>query len=287
LILITGANGVVGAPLCQRLRLEGRAFKTVSRSVGADIVWDLERSPTAESLLAMEGIKSVIHCAPIWFLPAQLDDLLRIGVGRLVVFSSTSVLSKTQSKDESEQQLVKLLAAAELELNAFCARHKMQLTILRPSMIYGYGRDQNIMQIASFIKRFGFMLLVGRADGKRQPIHADDLVVAVLSILDKPVAFGKSYNLAGTETLSYRSMVERIFHGLGKKARILSIPLWLFRLGLTVLARFSRFSFNPEMASRMSQDLNYSCADAIQDFGFQAQAFLTNPERDLTIQGDG
>jgi nucleoside-diphosphate-sugar epimerase len=286
LILITGANGVVGAPLCQRLRLEQRAFKTVSRTVGADIVWDLEQSPTAESLQAMAGIKSVIHCAPIWFLPAQLDHLLRIGVGRLVVFSSTSVLSKTQSKDHSEQQLVKLLAAAEFELNGFCAKHKMQLTILRPSMIYGYGRDQNIMQIASFINRFGFMLLVGRADGKRQPIHADDLVAAALSILDKPVTFGKSYNLAGAETLSYRAMVERIFHGLGKKDRILSIHLCLFRLCLTVLATFSRFSFSPEMANRMSQNLNYSCADAIQDFGFQAQAFLTKPERDLSIQGD-
>lgn len=286
MILITGANGVVGAPLCQRLLSEQREFRTVSRSAGADIVWDLEQSPTAKSLQAMAGIESVVHCAPIWFLPAQLELFRKIGVARLVVFSSTSVLAKTQSKDHSEQQLVKLLSDAEFELNAFCTKHKMQLTIFRPSMIYGYGRDQNVMQIANFINRFGFMLLVGRAQGKRQPIHAHDLVAAALCVLDKPETFGKSYNLAGADTLSYRAMVERIFHGLGKKVRILSLPLWLFRMGLRVLASFSRFSFSPEMASRMSQDLNYSCADAAQDFEFQAQAFLTDPERDLSIQND-
>lgn len=284
MILITGANGVVGAPLCDRLIAEQRPFKTVSRSSGADVLWDLEQSPSTGSLQAMVGIKSLIHCAPIWFLPAQLDLLLKIGVSRLVVFSSTSVLAKTQSKDDGEQRLVKLLANAEFELDAFCTKHEMALTILRPSMIYGYGRDQNVMQIARFINRFGFMLLVGKAEGKRQPIQADDLVTAALFILDKPVTYGKSYNLAGAETLSYRTMVERIFRGLGRTTRIFSLPLWLFRIGLRFLATVSRFSFNPEMASRMSQDLSYSCADARQDFGFQAQAFLTNPERDLSIK---
>lgn len=284
MILITGANGVVGTPLCQRLKSERRSFKTVSRSAGSDILWDLEHSPSAESLRAMAGIKSLIHCAPIWFLPAQLELLSTMGVRRIVVFSSTSVLAKTQSQDDAEQKLVALLSDAEFELQAFCTEHKMALTILRPAMIYGYGRDQNIMQIASFINRWGFMLLVGRAAGKRQPIHADDLVTAALSILDNPVTYGKNYNLAGADTLSYRDMVERIFHGLGRKIRILSLPLWLFRMGLRVLAVFSRFSFSPEMASRMSQDLNYNCAGAIEDFGFQAQGFLTNPERDLSIQ---
>lgn len=283
MILVTGANGVVGGPLCERLLSVKRPFKTVSRSSGADIVWDLEQSPTGESLRALAGVESIIHCAPIWFLPVHLDILLEVGVRRLVVFSSTSVLAKTLSKDQSEQRLVKLLADAESELNTFCAKHEMSLTVLRPSMIYGYGRDQNVMQIARFINRFGFMLLVGKAQGKRQPIHADDLVNAALCILDKPVTYGKSYNLAGAEALSYRSMVGRIFSGLGKKPRIFSSPLWLFRLGLRFLATVGRFSFNPEMANRMAQDLDYNCAEANQDFGFQAQVFLTNPERDLLI----
>jgi len=137
------------------------------------------------------------------------------------------------------------------------------------------------MHIARFIKKWGVMLLAGPALGKRQPVHADDLVEVSLAVLNKSATFYKAYNLAGQEVLSYRAMVERIFLGLRKSPRIICLPLAPFRVALRLAAKLGRFSYTPEMADRMNQDLVYDISDAMRDFDYRPQEFLSQPERDL------
>ena len=286
MILVSGANGVVGNPLCMRLASEGLAFKTISRSAAGSIQWDLQEIASDPVLRQLSGFDTLIHCAPIWLLPAHLDQLKEAGFARLIVFSSTSAISKRESLDRQEQLLVTQLVSAEATLQSFCDTFSMALTIFRPSMIYGHGRDQNVMQIAGFIRRFGFFLLVGKAPGLRQPVHADDLVDAALAVRHNRQSMGKVYNLAGAEQLSYRAMVERIFAGLGRKPRILSVPLAIFRIGLHAAAKLSPFSYTAEMANRMSQNLDYDYTPATEDFGFRPQMFLQNPQHDLALNDE-
>lgn len=293
MILITGANGVVGAPLQQRLKQLAKAdFISVSRQASSQdlrsnrLQWDLHDSLSSQQLAQIGSLTSLIHTAPIWLLPKHIDVLASTGLQRVVAFSSTSVLSKRASPDPQEQQLVENLRNAEQQLAQQCARHEIGLTLLRPSMVYGYGRDQNISHIAAFIRRWRCMFLVGKASGKRQPVHADDLVDACLTVLDEPNTVGKAYNLAGRDVLSYRQMVHAIFAGLNIKLRIISIPLILFRSALRMAATVGRFAYTAEMANRMNQDLVYSYAAAKVDFGFTPQGFLQHPERDLVIHDD-
>ena len=285
MILVTGENGVVGMPLCEVLKEKQTSFLTVSRSSrkGNDlsIQWDLSNSLENEEKKRLSSVDTLIHCAPIWLLPQHLTVLAECGVRRMVVFSSTSVISKTKSLNIQEQHLVEQLARSETKLISFSEQNNINLTILRPSMIYGYARDQNVMKIAKFINRFGFMFLVGEAKGLRQPVHASDLVMVAINILEINTTYGKIYNLAGGEVLTYQSMVERIFIGLNKKVRLISLPLGLFRFGLTIAARLTRFSFTPEMADRMNQDLDYDNSIANNDFPFEPQKFLKSPTRDL------
>lgn len=295
MIVVTGANGVVGYPLCLELASQAPGVMTVSRSVakvqnkqyGANsakaVQWDLEHAMSNQVKDALVGCDTMIHCAPIWLLPAHLHDLKALGLERLIVFSSTSVLSKSESPNPHEQNLVEQLGGAEQALQEFCAEQSIALTILRPSLIYGYGRDQNIMHIANFIRKFGFMLLVGKANGERQPVHASDLVEACCNIIDNSKTFGKAYNLAGAEVLSYHIMVERVFTALHKKPRIIRLPLGLFRFALRLAARLTSFAYTPEMADRMNQNLSYSNLAAEQDFNYQPSPFLQNPQRDLTF----
>lgn len=284
MILVTGANGVVGTPLCDRLSDAGRFFLSVSRqpqSKSNSLVWDMQRAPDEDQQAQLSVVSSLIHCAPIWLLTEQLAVFTETRLTRLVVFSSTSVLSKQASSDNSEQSLVSKLAHAEEKISQFCRAQGWHLTILRPSMIYGYGKDQNVTHIARFIRRYGVMFLAGKASGKRQPVHADDLVNASLAVLENKSTYGKIYNLAGQEAFSYREMVERIFHGLNKKPKVVSLPVWSFRIGLRLASVFTGFSYTPEMADRMNQDLNYDCSAAINDFAYSPRPFLQNPAKDL------
>ena len=288
MILLTGANGVVGFPLCERLRHQQRAFINVSRQASSDdnaVQWDLNlplNAATTNKLKKMTP-RTLIHCAPIWLLPANLTAFADCGVKRIIAFSSTSVLSKKDSTNPQEQLLVNQLAKAEQALFNFAEQRGVAVTILRPSLIYGYGRDQNISHIAGFIKRYGVMFLVGKAQGKRQPVHADDLVGAVFAVENNPRTHNKAYNVAGGEVITYRHMVERIFRALGKTPRIIRLPLAPFRLLLRLGALLRRFSYTPEMADRMSQHLAYDNREAQDDFAYKPQVFLSFPERDLLV----
>ena len=286
-VLLTGANGVVGYPLCQRLELDRVSYHRVSRIADSghvsELQWDLQQVPSEQLLSKLKSTNTdtVIHCAPIWLLPNHLKTLFDTGIRRIIAFSSSSIISKKNSNDVSEHRLVEQPSDAEEALKIFCGKREIALTIFRPSMIYGYSRDQNITHIAKFIQRYGFMLLVGQGNGLRQPVHADDLVEASLSILENPTSFGRTYVLAGAEILTYREMVERIFMGLNKRSRILSLPLVMFRLALKTAALFGRFSYTSEMADRMNQNLNYDIIAAQKDFSYAPQNFLSQPERDL------
>ena len=287
-ILITGANGVVGYPLRERLIRERVNYCSVSRRptdvVDKNIVqWDLhlQIDDQVREQLLVAKLDTLIHCAPIWLLPNHLENLISLGIRRIVAFSSSSVISKQKSKDNSENQLVQQLIEGEEALKHICSDHNIAFTIFRPSMIYGYGRDQNVSHIANFIKKYGFMILVGQATGLRQPVHADDLVDASMTVLNESNTYNQTYHLAGAQVLSYRAMVEAIFVALQKRPKIISLPLPIFRLALKMAALFGRFSYTAEMADRMNSDLNYENSDAENDFSYAPQAFLSEPSRDL------
>ena len=95
--------------------------------------------------------------------------LERYGACRVVALSSTSRFTKDDSSDPEEQAIALRLADAEARVQAWAASHGVEWVILRPTLIYGLGRDKNIAEIARFIRRFGFFPLFGKAKGLRQP----------------------------------------------------------------------------------------------------------------------
>ncbi|MEN8661501.1 MAG: TIGR01777 family oxidoreductase [Lentimonas sp.] len=60
-ILVTGASGLVGKPLCEALIQRGHIVRTVSRSGGGDYQWDVVKGQLDPE--ALEGVDVVIHLA--------------------------------------------------------------------------------------------------------------------------------------------------------------------------------------------------------------------------------
>lgn len=277
-ILVTGASGVVGGPLADRCEALGLdVIRSGRRERGPRwLAWDM-----GQPLPALHGGPDcVLHAAPLWVLPDHVPALAGIGVERIVCYSSTSALTKQDSPIGSERELADALRRAERRVLEESARLGIATTIFRPTMIYGYGRDGNVSAIARFIRRYGFFAVAGRAGGKRQPVHVDDLVDAAVSILDKPGTHGRTYNLGGGETLTYRAMVERIFKALDRPTRILGLPAGAYKSMLAVAGLVKR-DVTAAMAVRMNRDMAFDWTEARSDFGFSPQAFLEHPERDL------
>lgn len=214
-----------------------------------------------------------ICVAPVWVLADYLPWMTSMGAKRVVALSSTSRFTKTDSSDATEQQLALRLAESEAHFIEWAQAHEVEWVLLRPTLIYGLGRDKNISEIARFIRRFSFFPLLGKAEGLRQPVHVDDLAQACFAALNGPAA-NRAYNLSGGETLTYREMVMRIFKSLALAPRLLSVPLPVFRMAVVVLRLLPRYrKLTSAMAERMNRNMVFEHGEAQKDLGFSPRRF--------------
>jgi len=191
-----------------------------------------------------------------------------------VVFSSTSVITKQQSSDPAERQQIQEMIGLESEFESLASARRLKLLILKPSMIYGCGLDTNISRLGGWIRRFGFIPINGKANGLRQPVHADDLAAAAVTALLSEVSLPSSLVLAGGSTLSYADMVTRIFTAMDQPARLLRVPQWLFILLVNILAVFRpAMGINSEMVRRQTVDLVFDNRQAMELIGYKPRPF--------------
>lgn len=279
--LVLGATGLVGRHIVKQLIAAGEHPFALSRSSQTEahsIRWftgDLE-DPGSLSFPPFQTLHCTVHCP---LLAGALPSLARSGMQRVVFFTSTSILTKLSSADAQEQKQVRLLAEGEKEAIAACETHGIAWTVLRPTIIYDEGRDPSISRLARLIERFGFFPLAGFGKGLRQPVRAEDLAIGALQAAASEGSVNKAYNVPGSEIITYREMIGRIFDGLGKPRRIIPMPLFLWRAAFHI-ARSAFPNANAEMGARMSKNLVFDASAAVQDFGWSPRSF--HPRFDRT-----
>ena len=217
---------------------------------------------------------AVVNLAPIGLLPPMLQRFSAQGVARLIAFSSTSVFTKVKSHDPNERELVRSLLESERAIATHAMATGLRWTVLRPTLVYSWGRDRNVSDIGRFARRFRVFPLLGQGNGLRQPVHAQDLADACVAILENAGTFGKAYNLAGARRLTYRRMVEEIFLYQGLTPRFVRLPAWLIRACIRWARALPRFrNLSPELATRMQTDMCFDSDEARADFGFDPRPF--------------
>ncbi|GAB4060210.1 NAD(P)-dependent oxidoreductase [Uliginosibacterium sediminicola] len=270
---VLGASSLVGEWLLPMLVEAGWQVEAFSRAAA--------RAPQPAlrwqglPIRAQAQIAHWICVAPVWVLPEHLEAMRAAGARRIVALSSTSRFTKGESSDAYEQSVVRRLSEGEETLQRWASEHGIEWVILRPTLIYDQARDQNIGAIARLIRRLHCFPLFGAAAGLRQPIHAQDVAAASMAALTATQAPGHAYNISGGETLSYREMVCRVFAALGRRPRLLRIPLRLFRVAMAcvrVLPACRHWSSG--MAERMNRDLVFDHSDAARDLGFAPRPFI-------------
>lgn len=284
LVGVIGASGLVGECLLEALMGEGWNVAALSRNpdrtLGTPATWPTTWHNAAEEQLPQRELW--ISTAPIWLLPEYFERLVACGARRVVALSSTSRFSKAVSNDPVEQTLARQWQEGETALQSWATTHGIEWVILRPTLIYG-RTDGNINAMIRFIRRFGFLPVLGKASGKRQPVRAADVARVCIAALTAPAARNQAYNIGGGETLTYREMAQRVFVAQDCRPRFLTIPVPLFNLAKP-LSRLlpRRLRWLVAMMERMNKDLAFDDSQARRDLEYMPANFAPPMAKDVS-----
>ena len=278
--LVFGASGQIGLPLLGALRRDGWRVSAVSRQDQYDepgLHWLRGDFSQLDGL--PRRVDAIFSCGPLdgfarWYAASRIE------APRVVAFGSTSVETKRGSADPDERDVAARLREGEASLFAEASERAAAATMLRPTLIYGAGRDATLTRIATIAQRWGRFPLPRNATGLRQPVHVDDLAAAAFACVSAPASHGRGYALPGGETLRYREMIARVLAVLEPPPRLIELPSPIFNLALLVAQASGHATGLGEAAvRRMRSDLVFDPAPAQRDFGYAPRRFL--PERSM------
>jgi nucleoside-diphosphate-sugar epimerase len=271
--IVFGASGIVGRYIVERLVADGQRPLAVSRKQrqAVDVDW-IVADLAMPTLLDLTDVSTLYCTAHVGLLADALPHFVLPHLKRVVAFTSTSIVTKRNSEIAEEREHVRHWEETEQQAVEVCERLGVVWTVLRPTMIYAEGRDANITRLARLIQKISVMPLAGRGTGLRQPVHAEDLAIGAIAAARSPAAENKIYAVPGTEILSYREMIGRIFDGLHKRRCIVSVPPLLWRAAFALAGPFVP-NANVAMGMRMSQDMIFDPKPAIADFDWSPRPF--------------
>jgi nucleoside-diphosphate-sugar epimerase len=270
--LITGATGFVGSHLAETCAARGWAVRALARAgsntqalerLGVRVVrGDLQGiGPPPE---ALDGVEVVFHCAARVGDWGPVEEFRAVNVGglhalleackgrpltRFVHFSSLGVYAARHhhGTDESEPLPTRHIdgytqskVEAEALALSYHRQHDVPMIVLRPGFIYG-PRDRTVLPKLVENLRKGLVRYLGSGNQALNTIYVGNLVEAALLAVEKGVV-GRVYNLTDGEAVSKRRFIEAVADGLDLPRPRRKVPLWLARLGASLMERTARLS---------------------------------------------
>jgi uncharacterized protein YbjT (DUF2867 family) len=271
-VLLTGATGLLGGELLKLLLAEGHEARCLLRAGSPNASrLDAERAEIfrgdaadEEDLhRALQGTDALLHVAGIEYAQPVVEAARRAGVGRVVVVGSTSVHSSYEFR-----------AGPKLRMERVVRGSGLDWTIVRPSMIYGSERDKNVQRLLRFLGRSPVFPMFGPGTNLWQPVYHEDCARGVYEALVRPSAVGRSYDLPGAESLTYLDLVKTAAGALGKKPRIVRLPLEPVRLLLGAVEKLRLpLPVGSEQVLRLREDKAYPYEEARRELGYAPRPF--------------
>jgi nucleoside-diphosphate-sugar epimerase len=260
--LVTGATGLVGSHIVERLHADGWSVRALARDarhaawlepLGAELFVGDVVDPGA-FVRAAASCDVIFHCAAAilperaeWeaYRATNLDGTrnavaaARTAGARLLHVSSVAVYGgASRYRDTPTDEGVELSPLPE---TAFYARSKRESEAMvleahrrgeiwgcavRPDVIYGKRDRQFVPRVGKVLSR-GFFPLLGGGRSTLAIVHAGNVADGAVRAVGTDIAGGKAYNLANDYDVTVRDFVRLAAQGLRRRVRLVPVPMVL------------------------------------------------------------
>ena len=300
-IFVTGASGFIGEAVCKALSdlkysvcgaVRNKDIISQLPNVKYVSIGDIALNPDWKNLLA--GYDCVIHCAALVEQNNQIsnkiygqinvectkklaEQCIIAGVKKFIFLSSISVLGQhteynkpfthsnkanpkggyAQSKYEAEKKL--------LEINA---KNSLEVTIIRPPMIYGLKTTGTMNRIIKILN-FGVPLPFGLINNKKSFISIDNLVNILICCIKHPNLKGKVFLVCDGEDMSTLEFFKNISDSIGCPLRLFPFPIFLLKFFGSILGKtneINKLIKNLQIDDNYTRDiLNWKPSQSVKD----------------------
>ncbi|GAA2349083.1 NAD-dependent epimerase/dehydratase family protein [Dactylosporangium salmoneum] len=289
---VTGAAGMLGSRLVERLRAEGRDVRGVDVRPAPTVTLVSDVRDPAAMAVAASGAGALVHCAAA--LPSYPADEIRsiivggtstvlraaadAGVPRVVHVSSTAVYglpTVVPTTEEYPRSPVDTYSRAKAAAEEIAERHRaegMCLSILRPKTFLGPGRMGLFAMLFEWAEEGRNFPVLGRGDVRIQMFAVEDLVDAVAGVLAAaPDVANDTYNLAAADFGTLREDFQAVLDAAGHGRRVVSVPARPALLALRALQGLRLSPVYGRLLHKLMADSYVSIAKAQQRLGFAPQ----------------
>ncbi len=249
-ILVTGASGFLGGPVCATLAERGHEVAALVRRPGSEpagtraVAGDLTDAGRLTGALGEAAPEAVVHLAAEIASQrdaarihevnvegtARLLEAAKAAGARRVVFASTVVTGDAHGAlltEESALPVETAYGASKQEGERLVRESGLESVIVRPSHVYGPG-GWYAEELVSRLRKPGRVAVIGKGDNLWDVVRVEDVARALADATERAPA-GSLYHCADDAPITAYDFMALTSQALGV-GRPRRVPAWVARL---------------------------------------------------------
>ena len=226
----------------------------------------------------MKNVNTVLHIASIHYSTNIVSAAIKNDVKKIILVHTTGIFSKYKSANFEYKNIEKNISKLQQKYN-------LDISIIRPTMIFGSLDDNNMSVFIKLIDKFKLIPVVNKGEFLLQPVHQADLASAYyLMLLNIDKTINKNYVISGKEPIFLIDVLKIISKFLGVKRKFLSIPFSFAYLVsfIIYLVTFTKIDYR-EKVQRLIEDRAFEHNDVKKDFGYDPLDFETRIKQEIEL----
>lgn len=268
-LLIVGSTGLLGYEFTKQIINDGKFEEITTTSRNKDkqtlilnkekhIFGDFSKSIFWEKVLRRNPdiIILISNCRHFFALEKAIkSNRINTNNIKFIIIGTTGVFSPVKNYSEIYKIIEEKIKNIKFK----------NYIIIRPTLIYGSIRDQNVHKVINFIKKYKFFLSLSGNLGSIQPVYYKDVINSMINSIYRDDLNG-TFNITGKDCLNYYDFYSLIFKSLKIKKRIFQIPFYLSLSVAYIIEKLSnkKFFINVERIRRLKEKKCFSNKDAIE-----------------------